>query len=139
VLAALSLLTLVASACQYAPIASLWGGQGHVLGMHTAPWRDLRDDLQNLPEGAPLLVSNNPATDPALYYLASYEPRRIKLAGEPPDAELPPQFWLIHVEDNWFCQNFLEALKARGATLTPLARHGVLVLYEVHTQVSGTP
>jgi 4-amino-4-deoxy-L-arabinose transferase-like glycosyltransferase len=126
VLAAVSILGLAAAACQYEPIARLWGGEGSQLGFHTAPWRDLEGNLNELPDKVPLLLNKNPATDPALYYLSSYHPQRTESV-----AEAPSRFRLIHLENSYLCKSFLDALKERGATLTVLSRHGALILFDV--------
>lgn len=132
VLAALSLLGLVLSVCQYEPIAGLWGGQGFALEMRTAPWRSMAERLSELPDDSPLLMHKNPATDPALFYLASYQPRRVESASE-----LPQRFRFVHLERNGFCKGFLDGLKAQGATLKLLSQDGDLVLYEVRTDGSS--
>jgi hypothetical protein len=132
VVGAVSLLVLVASACQYGPIASLWAGQGHPIETNDILWRDAAGRLNELPDDAPLLVNNNPSTDPALFYLAGHHPRRVDVG-----AELPPRFRLIHLEQNLFCKVFLDALKERGATLTFLSQHGTLILYDVRLDEPG--
>lgn len=132
VLAALSLLGFAASACQYEPIASLWGGQGFAMEMRTAPWRSMAERLSELPDDTPLLVHKNPGTDPALFYLASYHPRRVDSVSE-----LPQQFRFLHLERNGFCKEFLDALRAQGAAFKLLSQDGALVLYEVRMDGSG--
>ncbi len=139
-LAALSLLALAIAAAQYEPIASLWGGEGQPLGMHTAPWRDVAADLAGLPGDVPLLASMNPATGPAMYYLTAYHPRRVELGGEPQEPrlpELPAHFRLIHLERNFYCKQLRDALTEQRATLTPLSRHGTAVLYDVRLGGAG--
>ncbi len=136
-LAALSLLALAAAAAQYEPIAALWGGQGRVLGMHTAPWRDVAADLAELPDNLPLVTNKNPATGPAMYYLTAYHPRWVKWEEGAEEPELPEHFRLIHLNNNLYCKRFLNALAERHAVLTQLSEHDAAVLYDVRLEDAG--
>lgn len=131
-LAVLSLLCLAATVCQYEPFAELWGGQGFPQETHTVSWRGLAVRLSELPDDVPLLTHKNPATDPALYYLANYHPRRVEATSE-----LPRRFRFIHLERNYYCKTFLNELKAQGAALKLLSQDGNAVLYDVCLEGAG--
>jgi 4-amino-4-deoxy-L-arabinose transferase-like glycosyltransferase len=123
---------LLAAGLQYDPLAAPLGGTGQELGIHTGPWRDLAAGLGSLPDGPrPLLAARSADTDPVLYYLPDYHPRRIRAAADLTAHDSPARFWFVHLSSDADSARVLADLARQPGTMKPVLEVGPFVVYDV--------
>jgi hypothetical protein len=130
---------LLIDAAHYRPISLLFGQKGYEVAISTFDWKSVTRYLQrpDVPT-LPLLACKAPVTDPILYYQKSFSPQR--LASAPEDvATLPTHFYLVHIDGNPACENFLKSIKDRGADAVPRHRDDQLVLLEIRFPAPALP
>ncbi len=94
---------------QYQVIGRVVGVPGIPLGMETLDWHGVQTWLtKHPPQDRVVLLVNRPATDPALYYLANYQPQRSPDVTFP--QKLPPRVIFVHLVGNPHSESLRDAL-----------------------------
>lgn len=128
-LAGAALFALALSYSQYDPVARVLGSTGTRLGMHTPDWRVLADALPGREADEPVVTFQAPASDPALYYLAEFQPKRVT-ADEA--ARLPAgRLFYVHLTTDSRSEEVLRVLVDRGARLDLEQPVGPFVVYRL--------
>jgi 4-amino-4-deoxy-L-arabinose transferase-like glycosyltransferase len=119
----------------YAPVSGFFGVPGQRLGMTTGNWRALAAKLGRTSAadaGAePFVMAKHSRTDPGLFYLRDYNPRRVRSQDAPLFlAAAGGPFLYLHVVGNRESEALLASLE-KTQTLRPTLRVDEYVLYEV--------
>ncbi len=99
---------------RYQPLRFWSDTPGERVGMHTGPWRELREQLRSLMGPSDqLILAHGPPTDPALHYLKELSPHRLESARQP-----VPDFHARPIEGT---QQYLSTLNKERVFLLSLA------------------
>lgn len=105
------------AAGQYHAVSRVVGCDGPQLGIETIDWRGVKAWLAEQPAGDQRVVLvQRPATDPGLYYLAAFNPRRVEADAIP--ADVPRRVRFVHLVGNTFSSRALERLAELGGPLS---------------------
>ncbi|MBY0527073.1 MAG: HAD-IB family hydrolase [Gemmataceae bacterium] len=121
------------------PLARPLGGSGEALGMHSAPWRELRTALRE--RGAvdlPLATFKAPASDPILFYLADCRPQRLT-AGDVVAQPLLPTVHYVHLHGDARSGELLDALRGVAKHVQPVLTVGTLEVFRVEGRAGSAP
>jgi Dolichyl-phosphate-mannose-protein mannosyltransferase len=108
IVASVVVLGMIFAAGQYHAVGRIVGRDGPRLGIDTIDWRGVRAWLAEQRAERTVVLVDRPATDPALYYLAAFNPVRMPADTVPVD--LPARIVFVHLVGNTFSERAREKL-----------------------------
>lgn len=130
-------LCLALARFQYQPVSGIFGVSGIPMGIQTGAWRDLVRELDRRGgKDLPLVMVQDPGSDPAEFYLQDRPVTRIPGPGRIARASLPNEFRFVHLQGDRDSEALLSELSG-VVPLQPRFQVAEFVIYDARPSLAS--